>query len=105
LNKANDCLTAESIDAGNYRIKFFKIKIMKKNLLRAAFIAAFGLAVGYTAYSSQKDELALSETLLDNVEALAEGEINPFCPNGCVSGGGGCHCYIWYEHFSEYDGW
>jgi hypothetical protein len=73
---------------------------MKKNLLRAAFIAAFGLAVGHTAYSSQKDELTLSEALLDNVEALAEGE-KETCPNGCVSGSGGCYCNVWHEHCSE----
>jgi len=31
----------------------------------------FGLAVGYTAYSSQKEEISLSDIALDNVEALA----------------------------------
>jgi hypothetical protein len=55
---------------------------MKKNILRAAFVVAFGLAVGYTTYSSQKDEHALSDVVLDNVEALASGESSNEC-TGC----------------------
>jgi hypothetical protein len=48
---------------------------MKKNVLRAAFVVTLGLAAGFTTYSSQKDELALSDVVLDYVEALASGNI------------------------------
>jgi hypothetical protein len=79
---------------------------MKKNVLRAAFVVALGLAAGFTAYSSQKDELALSDVLLENIEALASGETNPFCENGCVNTEPtGCYCYRLYETYAEYTGW
>jgi hypothetical protein len=65
---------------------------MKKNLLRAAFVAAFGLAVNYTAYTSQRSEETFSDVMLENVEALASGEsgssdCDTYCPiagNGCI---------------------
>jgi len=47
----------------------------------------------------------LSDIALANVEALANGEINPDCPNGCVAGSGGCFCYEYYEYYAEYTGW
>lgn len=44
----------------------------------------------------------LSDLALENMEALAGGEnINPDCPNGCISGGGGCFCYVDYPQYRE----
>jgi hypothetical protein len=28
-------------------------------------------------------------------------DINPDCPNGCVSGSTGCHCFIDYPQYAE----
>lgn len=42
------------------------------------------LTAGYNVYSSQKNELALSDLILENVEALASYEIDF---TGCVSYG------------------
>ena len=44
-----------------------------KKIAKIAFVAMFGLAIGYTAYNSQKEEVPLSDIALDNVEALASG--------------------------------
>ena len=53
---------------------------MKKNILKATLVAAFGLIAGFNVYNSQKSD-AMSELALANVEALARGE-----------GGGGVDC-------------
>ena len=46
---------------------------MKRNILKAAFVAAFAMIAGYGVYNSQKD-VVLSDVALANVEALARGE-------------------------------
>jgi len=43
---------------------------MKKNLLKVAFVAIFGL-ICYSAYNSEKGNNNISSLMLDNVEALA----------------------------------
>lgn len=43
---------------------------MKKNLLKAVFVAAFAMIAGYGVYTAQI-ETSLSDLALDNVEALA----------------------------------
>lgn len=53
---------------------------MKKNFLKAAFVAAFAIAAGYGVYTAQT-ETKLSDLALDNVEALA---------NDSESSGRGC---------------
>lgn len=77
---------------------------MKKSFTKIAFIAVFGMIAGYGINTAQNDT-KLSDLALDNIEALARGEINPDCPNGCVSGWGGCRCNGWYPQFAEYNGW
>lgn len=47
---------------------------MKRNLMKVLFVSAFVLVCGYTVYTSQKEELKLSELTLRNAEALARGE-------------------------------
>ena len=43
---------------------------MKKNILKATLVAAFGLIAGFNVYNSQKSDV-MSELALANVEALA----------------------------------
>lgn len=73
---------------------------MKRNILKAAFVAAFAMIAGYGVYNSQKD-VVLSDVALANVEALARGEGNNDCPNGCLDNGNGCYCRIWYSNYRE----
>ena len=49
---------------------------MKRNILKAAFVAAFAMIAGYGVYNSQKD-VVLSDVALANVEALAFNEYDP----------------------------
>ena len=46
---------------------------MKKNILKATLVAAFGLIAGFNVYNSQKSDV-MSDLALANVEALATGE-------------------------------
>ena len=48
-------------------------KEMKKNILKATLVAAFGLIAGFNVYNSQKSDV-MSDLALANVEALASGE-------------------------------
>ena len=73
---------------------------MKKNIIRTAFVAAFALMAGYSVYTSQQKK-NISELALANVEALADNEENPLCPNGCFDNGKGCYCYQWYPTYRE----
>ncbi|NVK93886.1 hypothetical protein HU824_11875 [Bacteroides sp. L10-4] len=45
----------------------------------------------------------MSDLMLANVEALArgEGDVNPMCPNGCLSNGNGCLCHYWFPTYRE----
>lgn len=71
-----------------------------KKIVKIAFVAAFAAIAGYGVYANQKAD-AMSDLVLANVEALADGE-NPMCPNGCVSSGNGCLCHTWYPTYKEY---
>ena len=44
---------------------------MRKLIIKSAFVAAFIAVAGYAAYNTQKEEVALSEIAMENVEALA----------------------------------
>ena len=48
---------------------------MKRNILKITFIAAVAVAAGYTAYSQSQKAETLSDLALENVEALAQGEV------------------------------
>ena len=48
-------------------------KEMKKNILKATLVAAFGLIAGFNVYNSQKSDV-MSDLALANVEALATRE-------------------------------
>ena len=63
--------------------------IMKRNIIKVALFAVFAFVAGYGVYTSQK-ETSMSDLAMENVEALARGEENPLCPNGCYNNGNGC---------------
>ena len=76
---------------------------MRKNIIRTAFVAAFALMAGYNVYTSQHEK-TMSDLALANVEALADDEENPLCPNGCVDNGSGCACNgIYVKTWKEYN--
>ena len=54
--------------------------------------------VSFAAYSSLQgnEEVSLSDMALENAEALA-GDINPECPDGCLTTIGRCYCFEWYD--------
>lgn len=60
---------------------------MKKNILKAVFVAAFAMMAGYGVYTTQI-QTSLSDLALDNVEALASGESGKV--NCCPDPGDSC---------------
>lgn len=50
--------------------------LMEKSFIKIAFIAVFAMIAGYGINTAQNDT-KLSDLALDNIEALASGEINP----------------------------
>ena len=70
---------------------------MKKVILKLTLVAAFVVSAGYSVYTSQVNE-ELSDLALANIEALAGGESDRWCPDSCKewsgnSGGGiACDC-------------
>ena len=55
---------------------------MKKKFIRATFVTAIAMACGINVFNAQKSE-TLSDVALANVEALADGEMQPTnCPGG-----------------------
>jgi hypothetical protein len=59
---------------------------MKRKIIALAIFAAITMT-GIATYKSYADA----------------GKINPDCPNGCVSGQGGCHCFVDYPQYKEYN--
>ena len=74
---------------------------MKTRIIKATLAVAFVAVAGYTAYTNLNEIELKSDLMLSNVEALASGEENPWCPNGCYDNGSGCHCYTWYPTYRE----
>lgn len=62
---------------------------MKTNFIKVGIVAALALATGYTVYNSQK-EATLSEIAMENIEALAGGEVS-IGPWYCTGDYGTCH--------------
>lgn len=73
---------------------------MKKNLLKLVFVSAFAVVAGYSVYASHQ-KVEISDLAMANVEALAQNEENPLCPNGCLDNGNGCYCHQWYPTYRE----
>jgi hypothetical protein len=57
-------------------------------------------AVAAWNVSQNRNEMALGDVALANIEALGQ-EINLLCPNGCVDEAGGCYCYVVYWNYAE----
>lgn len=66
---------------------------MKKNILKATFVAAFALFAGYNVYTSHKSDV-MSDLALANVEALANYEWGGTSSYRCQSGGIYCDLYL-----------
>jgi len=63
---------------------------MKKRIL-AVLAVGFLFAIAALFITNSNTTLLDASTL--NVEALASGDINPDCPNGCMGAGDGCYCF------------
>ena len=48
-----------------------KQKEMKKNILKATLVAAFGLIAGFNVYNSQKSDVMMPDLVLADIEAKA----------------------------------
>ena len=55
---------------------------MRKNIIKAAFVVAIAMVSGINVFNAQKTE-TLSDTVLANVEALAEEEASGPCLEVC----------------------
>lgn len=70
---------------------------MKTKFVKIAFVAMFGLGMGFSAYiSNTKSDVALSDLALDNIEAIAQTEL-PAGTITCSTGGSGRCYYIAVE--------
>ncbi len=76
------------------------MKIMNKKHIKVTLVAVVALISGINVFNAQKTE-SLSDIALANVEALADDEINPLCPNGCLDNGDGCYCNGWHGDLRE----
>ena len=73
---------------------------MKTKLLNIGLVIVIAIVAVINVFNSQKSEV-LSDVAMANVEALADDEVNPLCPNGCVENGTGCFCNGWYPSYQE----
>ena len=81
---------------------------MGKEFFAALIVAVAATFAGYNIYQSQEKE-TMSDLMLANVEALANGESGAKCPNGCSEIGWGTNkileCDCNYDHFSCCNRW
>ena len=91
-------MSAERIDAENKISNNLKISLfMRKNMIKAAFVAAVGLIAGVNVYNSRKS-VELSDIALANVEALADDESSVTCNSDK-----GDVCVVGSTNVSDYD--
>lgn len=64
-----------------------------KNIIKAAFVAAFAAVAGYGVYMNQKVD-TISDVMLANVEALADNEESDVCKWNRKLDSHGCPYYI-----------
>lgn len=74
---------------------------MKTKILGGIFTLVVMVAVGYGVNKSVQNNADLSDMALSNVEAFADDNVNPDCPNGCVMGGSNCVCNGIHPHYGE----
>lgn len=68
--------------------------IMKKNIRKIAFLVVLAMVASYNVLSS-RIETTMSDLVLDNVEALASGEMG----TGYYTRYTGQCSYPWYKHW------
>lgn len=71
---------------------------MFRKILTISGFAAIAAAFGFNNTDISNEEVAVSDLILSNTEALAD------CQNGCVENGNGCYCNGWYPCYKEYSG-
>ena len=76
---------------------------MKKKMLGIIAFAAIAAVAGwnYNQNLNKIDDVELSDLVLENVEALANGESGngmTDCPNGCLTEEGVCFCYGFHPY-------
>ncbi|MDR2474882.1 MAG: NVEALA domain-containing protein [Bacteroidales bacterium] len=76
---------------------------MKKKIFGLMAIAVMAAVAAWNV-SQNRNEMALSDVALANIEALGQ-EINPLCPNGCLVPEGFCICYGWHPHEEAFNVW
>lgn len=64
-----------------------------KKVYKIVAVVAIVAAAGLITYNAQSDKMQLSTLAMDNIEAIARGEIDPDCPNGCLAEYGFCTCH------------
>jgi hypothetical protein len=72
---------------------------MRKKVIFSVAVCAIVLTAAVGFYQKAREDVSLNDLTRNNMEALAT--INPDCPNGCVNGEGGCHCYRDYKEYAE----
>ena len=65
---------------------------MLKKILAIGSFAAIAAAFGFNNTDSNTEEVAVTDLISANTEALA------YCPNGCVDDCGGCDCNGWHKY-------
>ncbi len=79
---------------------------MKKRVLRVLGGATLMVAITIgVQINKENSRVFVDLNKLNSSIALADGEINSDCENGCVWGYTSCYCYDYYEHLAEYTGW
>ena len=79
---------------------------MKKKIYKFVSVAVIAVAMAVSFQMSKANNA--TDLTMENVEALAmaDGEGNSDCPNGCLTDcGPGCECNGWHENLLEYSGW
>ena len=78
--------------------------MMKKKLITIVAVGCFALlTAAYTFFSTETNQA--NSLMLENIEALAQSEINPDCPNGCLTESGYCFCFRPYPKKEAYSYW
>jgi hypothetical protein len=74
---------------------------MKKKIIFTIAVLFFVVVTVFSINMAQQSSAGVSpESIAIMAEASAK-DVNPDCPNGCVEGSGGCHCYKDYPQYAE----
>lgn len=65
---------------------------MKKRVIGMMVVGCMAVAT-VVSFVQRSEIVELTPLMGENAEALSDGEINPDCPNGCLTDPGSCRCY------------